>query len=685
MPNGQKIKRRGFVMTGGGAKGLYEAGVVHAFHLTGIDFDVVTGSSIGAFNSVFFAEYLLRKRQLPPDVRADPLRAVDAMDDLVKAYHHAWLRLPDKQIVDDSDAGPIGRLKDDLSRFDLSLPDLVHLAWWWTDPDRGSIPSPKVWPALARLGRELVERLGGAGKLLDIVKHHRHEPFQRAVRAYLARFDLERSLVPPQDDGRLASVFTDSITPLRLEDLRGQKAGAGVEPITLLPPGRTLRDYAQAGIDVRLTRANYRTGRLELSAYVPAAHFARWMQKHAFRLEKADPDKIPLGSLRLQVPGNPGAVSAAFASGRFPGVFVPFPIEAIYPAADPDNALLYRLLDGWLDDPQVESQIAGEYTEITQIPARGPFRGQAAHPGQAQEEAWARIYDGWRKSKGMRRLFPQAHDLYVDGGAIDNTPSNTCIDATREWLEQAGVSRQDVVLDLYVVFLHAEPRVEPVEIQDPALHQVVQRTMDIQGAAKQSSAAVVVETINTFGQRGEKLAGSLLAVLDSYQEALRLLDDAQRRALLDRLRDEVKRRGVRGYQGQSGEGILDRMEDWAEEMLGDQMPLQVRAVKIYPAQMPLSTLQLTGRLGYRQENALAMLTMGCYNTLWAIRSHLEAQKGDLDDQDRRALALAVKWMGVENWPAGADEQEDLRRTWRCQRTACVFHPHHCAHGASPAD
>jgi hypothetical protein len=285
----------------------------------------------------------------------------------------------------------------------------------------------------------------------------------------------------------------------------------------------------------------------------------------------------------------------------------------------------------------------------------------------------------------MREFFPQTQDVYVDGGTIDNTPSNSAIDATREWLEQAGVSRQDVVLDLYVVLLHVEPRAKQVDIQDQALHQVVQRTLEIQGAAKQSSAAVVVDTINTFGQRGEKLAGSLLAVLGSYQEALQSLDDGQRRVLLDRLRDEVKRRGVRGYQGQSGEGILDRMEGWAEEILRDQLPLQVRAVKIYPEEMPLSTLQLTGRLGYRQENALAMLTMGCYNTLWAIRSHLEAQKGDLDDQDRQALALARKWMGVDTWPTDAAGQEDLRQAWRCQRTACVFHPHHCAHGANLAE
>ena len=34
MDQKRKTRRRGFVMTGGGAKGLYEAEVLNAFHLT---------------------------------------------------------------------------------------------------------------------------------------------------------------------------------------------------------------------------------------------------------------------------------------------------------------------------------------------------------------------------------------------------------------------------------------------------------------------------------------------------------------------------------------------------------------------------------------------------------------------------------------------------------------------------
>ena len=80
-----KTKRRGFVMTGGGAKGLYEAGVINAFHLTGMEFDVITGSSIGAMNSIFFAEYLLNKKilaeKIPDDDPGKPLKLIEQMEE----------------------------------------------------------------------------------------------------------------------------------------------------------------------------------------------------------------------------------------------------------------------------------------------------------------------------------------------------------------------------------------------------------------------------------------------------------------------------------------------------------------------------------------------------------------------------------------------------------------------------
>ena len=43
------------------------------------------------------------RSQLQPAARDDPLRAIEEMDGIVKAFHHAWLMMPDKNLIDDSD------------------------------------------------------------------------------------------------------------------------------------------------------------------------------------------------------------------------------------------------------------------------------------------------------------------------------------------------------------------------------------------------------------------------------------------------------------------------------------------------------------------------------------------------------------------------------------------------------
>jgi hypothetical protein len=134
------------------------------------------------------------------------------------------------------------------------------------------------------------------------------------------------------------------------------------------------------------------------------------------------------------------------------------------------------------------------------------------------------------------------------------------------------------------------------------------------------------------------------------------------------------------------------MKKWAEYTLANRLPLHVDEIKVYPDKMSLSTLQFTERLGYRQQSGIEMITMGCYNTLWAMRNHLENLKADeLDEQDERSLRLAVRWMGLKDWPrldrAGQDgpgmktQLDALRTSWKCARKECVFHVRHCLHGA----
>jgi hypothetical protein len=667
-----KLKKRGFVMTGGGAKGLYEAGVIHAFHITGMEFDVITGSSIGAMNSIFFAEYLYQKRLLPAETLSDPARAVEALDPFVKAFHHAWLQFPDRKIVDDSAQGPIGQLKDDLETVDLDVPPLVRLAWWWTDPDHKSVPPPTVWPALIRLAGQLVNHLGGVNELLRIYKYNQGNMLQEFARTYLRRFGLEHALVPPDQDHKVKDVFTLPISALRPEHLSGDASAPdtpGTATYILVDPERTLRDYAQKDITVRLTRANFRTGRLEMSTYVPIDSFVRFMEKQAWRLQVANPDQIPLGSFRLQIPGNPNAINAAVCSGRFPGVFSPYPITSIYPASDPENALLYHMLEDWLASPDVQTAIQQARTDT---------------PGSMPAARWQDLFNSWRDSRSMRAFFPNASDVFVDGGTIDNTPSNSAVDFVKEWIEHQGLSKRDVALELFIIYLDIEPQSTFLQVEDPASFEVVQRTLDIQGAANRSSDANTVQTINSFGQRAEDLATVLNLVLDNVQTTFATLTPDQQRQLQNNIYTQANDLALRGFLGEQADGILTRIDDWLRQTMEKGLPVHVDPIKVYPEKMALDTLQFTERLGYRKENAILMLTTGCADTLWTLRNHLETQPAPLDTLDQQVLALAKHWMDSDNsaaWPANPGDQAKMRSTWQCQRTACVFHAHHCQHGA----
>jgi hypothetical protein len=672
---------------------LYEAGVVNAFHITGMEFDVISGSSIGAMNSIFFAEYLLRKKSLPAEVLADPEEAIRQMDNLVRCYQRTWLLMPAERVIDDSESGSLGKLVKDLEGFQLVLSDLVTLGWWSMDPQKGKLPPVQAWPALSRILGQLLQRLGGGSRLegtrqlLRIWKDHRNQMLREILRTYLQKFGLEYSIIPsarngqPGEDHKIEDMFTRRVAPLQVQHLDGaitdQIGGAGPED-RLLDPARSLKDFLEQGIDVRLTRANYRTGRLEVSTYLSREDFLRYMERQAWRLEVSDPEKMPLGSFRLQLPGNPNAVKSALASGRFPGVFSPFSFQDIYLQETPENKLLYELLAGpaWMSAPEVERELGEAYF--------------AVHGADASEEKWRKLLGRWQRSDSMRKFFPYPTDAYVDGGAIDNTPSNSVVDATREWLDAHGISKREAVLELYVIFLETEPRINQEDMQEPLLYEVVQRTLAIQSAAAKSSDAVVVNTINGFGERADKLARSLLAVLGGLEKVRDEIDAEHYRELEEVIRTLVQEQAITGYLGSESGDILERMQKWAEETLANRLPLHVDEIKVYPDKMSLSTLQFTERLGYRQQSGIEMISMGCYNTLWAMRNHLENLGADeCDELDERALRLARRWMGVENWPkpgqgeeAGAQAQlAALQDGWKCTRKECVFHDRHCLHGA----
>jgi hypothetical protein len=662
-----KIQKRGIVMTGAGAKGLYEAGVIHAFHISGMEFDVITGSSIGAMNSVFLAEYLFRKRGLPEDIQSDPEKAVEAMDRLVRQFHHAWLMLPTIKIIDDSESGLLSMLKDDLMKSNLKLSQLIAIGWWSSDPEKGKIPSLNVIVAVTELVKEVIERLGGAGELLRIFMNHRQDLLGEALRTYLARFGMDNSIVPAEDDRKLKDAFTAPITPLNIEHLIGDVVEIPPQgESSLVDPDRMMRDYHQAGIDVRLTRANYRTGMLEESGYLSQPDFIRWLERNAWRLQSGDPDQIPLGSFRLQIPGNANAINAGLASSRFPGLFTPYPISAIYPSTDPENGPLYDLLANWMDGQLIQEVLREAYQKV--------------HQGDEEAEArWGANIESWRRSEIMASLFAQKGDSYMDGGVIDHAPSSSVVDAVRKWVHRKGLSEQDVIIQRYLVFPHPEPKLAAEEIESPTSFEASTRTQNLQSVAKLASELEMTQTINYVGRQAAGLSQALQLLLDGLKEVFPNDSDQPIAEIEEAVRELASKGGMRGFLDSIPAETLESLEKWNMIHFG-QLDLPVHEITIRPEEMPMSTLQFTERLGYRKQNAIDMLTMGCYNTLWSLRSYLEENENRLDDVDQKVLVLVKKWMGIEIFPDVAQEQEELRRSWNCQRTACVYHAQHCPHG-----
>lgn len=682
--NSMKPTMRGFVMTGGGAKGLFEAGVIHAFHLCGMEFDIITGSSIGAINSIFYAEYLLRKRTLPADVLADPARAVEAMDALVWAFLHAWWEMPRMGIIDDSATGPLGMLKDDLQELNVTLASLVRIAWWYTDPKNEMVPDMQVLTDFTNLINELPERLDGGRGVIEIWKRWRDDkvkPFDAAIRTYLNRFGMEHALVPDDKAERLKDYFTQSIAPLQADHLDNPDAIQPEEPLQpLIPAERTLRDFKEAGIEVRLTRTNFRTGRLEVSAYNSADQFAAFLKKHWFRFDRRDGLLPALGNARLQTVGNPNAIYAALASGRFPGVFAPMSIRKIYDLDnldDHDNVLLSSVLVDWLDEDEVR--------EAMRIAPEGAGR----RPPDVSDE----LMRVWRQSEELARLFPQADDHYVDGGAIDNTPTNSAIDAVKDYADERGLGYRDLQLDLYTIFLHPPP--DPGELVTeliPSSIETVRRTMEIRTAAVLDSDAAHVRFVNKAGQLGEDSSRVLINLAAAMEDLLAYLPEDESLGLTaeqqQALRKALEARLTEALPPSREANIEDHLEKIKHdhrELIDRKLPLHVNPVEIHPEEMPMRTLQFTERLGYKSENAIRMMSAGCYSTLWSLYDHLIAKsRGGLDERDASALMMARHWMGLDE-DDRANATLDLQKSWRCRRVECVFHARHCRHGAMASE
>lgn len=382
--------KRALVLSGGGAKGVFEAGVLKACHHTGLTFDVITGSSIGAVNAVLFAEYLRRRRGSAASAAADAARYFDY-------FLSIWEDLDAARLVDFDLLEPLIK---DLAKVAIGLDDLLYIWWGFTGEslhDKVKAGWHTFW-ALTQLDDILPLSLKEVRELFqawqDETRHDEIKGLLReAIRKFLADHRAERGLF---DLLSLQEAMTRPYEP------------GGMPP---LAPDQGLSSFRLAGIDVRLTRTNVRSGRLEISAHRTLSEVLSCFA--------AEPDRA--GD---RIVGDPNAVTAALASGAFPVAFAPRSLTEIYPPGSPENDALHAILSG---------------------PAEA-----AAFGLTPQQQA------------RLARAYPRADDLYLDGGTIDNHPLSAAIEAIKDSARRARSTRQAAeiyraVHDVFVIFLGPKP------------------------------------------------------------------------------------------------------------------------------------------------------------------------------------------------------------------------------------
>ncbi|NIV36084.1 MAG: hypothetical protein GWN58_43525, partial [Anaerolineae bacterium] len=352
--------KRALVLSGGGAKGAFEAGVLAACQRVGLAFDVITGSSIGAVNAVLYAEYLRRLQQ-------EPEGAANYFD----CFLRMWEQLDAVNLMDFDQIEPLIR---DLSKIELALDDLLMMWWGLTDESRWE-RLRGAWHAFCTL-TELDDVLSlGFRDFQEFYELWREgadgdemRQFMRSlVKRFLQKHSAERSLLNISSmRNAMILAFGDSEHP----------------PVALV---QGLSSFRTAGIDVRLTRTNVRSGELELSAY-------HTLPEIMARLESGN------GDLGGAIVGDPNAFAAALSSGAFPVAFEPVPLPEIYPVDVPENQALFAILEG-------------------------------------PEQAAALGISGALHEK-LTASYPLTEDVYMDGGILDNRPLSAAISALRDAARQ---------------------------------------------------------------------------------------------------------------------------------------------------------------------------------------------------------------------------------------------------------
>jgi len=484
--------KRALVLSGGGAKGVFEGGCLHAFKTVGLDFDIVTGSSIGALNAAFVGEYTLRRRR--------PLLSEIPPDNLFDNYLDVWENLEEAQFAD---AETLEGLIRDLQKVNIGLDTILRIWWGLTDENtwdrvKGYMAAAwALWQVNEILGLSLTEGYQLYQQWLDpTTRPQAIATLRECGRVFLRRHGIEKSLFN-----------SDSIRQAICYGTAGKPA--------FIPPDRSLREYYEVGVDVRFTRANVRTGRLELSGYVPL--------DDALRALAQGPDKAA-----NTIIGDPNVVDAALASGALPLGFSPISLRRIYPEGSRLNDLLWAII----------------------------HNTQMVEPYLNQEQASL-----------LRSVYPHANDIYLDGGAIDNSPLSAAFRALKDAVARAPskAARKrllDATHEVFVVFLTPKPRV--LELND-------------------------AETADLMGW-------------EIAWRALKMQDHA-------RFTNDVR-------NAERVTTLLEMASGWHHSERPDRVKANV--IQIWPEEMLATTLSFDKRFGFNRQNNHRLLAQGCWCAMDAL-------------------------------------------------------------------
>jgi predicted acylesterase/phospholipase RssA len=668
--------RRAVVLSGGGAKGVFESGVLHAFAQVGLEPQVLTGSSVGAVNAVAFAEVLRARRE----------EGEEAAQAVLERALHLWQGLDRERVADldawgwrvwglgigavlvgllvawlaaaggwsgggGAGAGALlvtGRIAGFAIGLAAILSGLALLRLWTRMPGllRGRVRSGLGGPSARGVpdGTAGASRAGGGqgagAERADPVVRHRHFLLGLAglTPALFARAGLERALA------------------------------------RVVPAARLLSEYRACGLDVRLTRTNVRTGRTEVSEHLTAA----------------DADRLGVDRGR-RVLGDPRALPAALASSAFPAAFPPVAASEIYPEAEnphlyaklaaravakqelhrvfgPHAKAQYLWLMSWLDD------VAEREPELLAV-------GNEALLWERLKERFRGEHANWLRMSG-RALFtlvetrdwPQLPlrgesaygDRYFDGGILDNTPLSTALAALRDAEARHDVDgpAPDPVHEIFVVLLAPRPRRRYLSARDaeqlagPALGMRALRLQAEHHLADDVRTAEKIDRLLADGRAAEAARES------GAREA------AAAKASAEAVVAAAAAAGAQA-QAETWSEIFARErgpDSGADSAAPAEQPTRwVRAVvtRVQPSWDLPWVLALDDRLGFERTQAREFQARGCRDALLALHArHAGEVRAAGSSASLPAHAQVARQLVGGGW------RDEPRAGWVCSAVRC---------------